>query len=180
MDLFGMPHGSVVWSQRDDVRSELTYTPNWRMGFTGSLRRLAWRNDSQATDNALLESSVNGWWIPRDNLTLYATYLRQNFQLNGVEFNPTLYTTGNETLVYGASYQASPRLLVDLAITGSDSHGATGTDERNLSLGMSYGLTSTAKVSLRASLGDLDTSDEAPLLNYDNRWIELSLSNLIY
>ena len=178
IDSFGVPYGSLVWSQRNDLRTELSFAPTWRTGLTGRLRRTGWTNDSFNTENSLQEGSLYGWWMPRDNVTLYATYLRQNFDLNDVGSNPQQYVSDNETFVYGGSYQASPKMLVDLALTDTNSRGATGTDEWNLWLGFRYALNSSARLALRASLGDFETSDSAPLLNNDHRWVELSLSNL--
>jgi hypothetical protein len=180
LDQFGNPIGSLVWSTKNDTLAELTYARSWRSGFTGRYRRVRWENDDFTTDNAVTSSSLTGWWLPRDALTLYATYLRQQFNLTGIDPDPGQYTTDDETFVYGASYQASPRLLVDLALTDANARGATGVDQSNLWLSAAYLLKDGARLGLRASIGDFATSDDAPALDYDGTWIELGVSKIVF
>jgi len=180
LDINGQPMGSLVWSAKNDTLAELTYARNWRSGLTGQYRKLRWSNDDFSTNNAMISSGLTAWWLPRDTLTLYATYLRQKFNLHGITLDTGQYITDDETFVYGASYQASPRWLINLALTDVDARGATGVDLRNLWLGTAYTLKGGAQLELRTALGDFNTSDEAPLLNYDNRWFELGVSKIIF
>jgi len=180
LDLSGAPIGSLVWASKNDTQAEVTYAPNSRTGLTGRYRMLHWKNDDFSTDNGLTAKSLTGWWLPYDYVTFYATYLNQDFDLHGITLDAGRYTTGDETYVVGASMQASPRLLLDVALTNTRARGATAVDLRNLWLGVGYTLKNGAKLGLRTSFGDFETSDEAPLLNYDARRFELGVSGIVF
>lgn len=180
LDVAGMPIGSLVWASKRDTQAELTYAPTWRTGITGRYRTLRWKNDDFDTDNGLTANSLTGWWLPYDYVTLYATYLNQDFDLHGIAPDTGQYVTGDETFVLGASMQASPRLLLDVAATSTRARGATAADLRNLWLGVGYTLKNGVRLGLRASFGDFETSDEAPLLDYDANRFELGVSHITF
>ncbi|MHB0937102.1 MAG: hypothetical protein ACYDCO_08195 [Armatimonadota bacterium] len=180
LDQFGTPIGTLVWTARNDTQAELSYTLNWRTGLTGRYRKVRWENDDFATNNDMTSSSLTGWWLPYDSFTLYATYLNQDFDLNGITLDAGRYTTEDKTYVIGASLQASPRLLLDVAVTDTQARGATGVDLRNLWLGLGYTLKNGVRLGLRTSFGDFETSDDAPLLDYDARRFELGLSRIVF
>jgi len=180
LDVAGEPIGSLVWASKRDTQAELTYAPTWRTGLTGRYRTLRWTNDDFDTDNGLTAKSLTGWWLPYDYMTVYATYLNQDFDLDGITLDTGRYTTGDETFVFGASMQASPRLLLDVAATSTRARGATAVDLQNLWLGIGYTLKNGVRLGLRTSFGDFETSDEASLLDYDANRFELGVSGIVF
>ena len=179
-DSLGMPYNTLYWTNRSESRGELSYAPAQPFGATGRLRYLTWDNGQMNTDNNLLEGSVYAWWMPQPLLTLYANYLMQDFALALQETNSSAFVTDNDTFVLGGSYQIAPGLLAELVLTDTNGRGAVDVDERQLWLGASYTFTERATIRLRTSFGDFTSTEDAPRLNNSHRWVELSLTNLIY
>lgn len=142
------------------------------MGVTGTWRRILWENADQATDNTIISRDLSGWWMPRDDLTLYAAYLKQDYGLFG-QLGRTPYAADAESFVCGATCQLSDALSVDLSYTDSESWGPAGTDRHIISAGLNYLGSSGDEFSLNLVLDDFGTSENAPTWDYDADLFEL-------
>lgn len=171
---------SLNWSDKADSRVELSYAPAWNMGLTGRWRRVQWENTDLATQNALHERDLYGWWMPNDRATLYANYLRQDFTLDGVELVGQRYTTDSEVIVYGVSYQVTPGFSADLSVTDSDSRGAFDANQRIFTLGLNYDMKNGDRMSLRLSSDDFRTAEDLPNLDYDGDRVELQYIKRVF
>ncbi len=83
-DIANQPTYPLTWSRKDDQSVQVSYTPGWRTGVTGAWRKLFWQNADIATHNTIISRDLSGWWVPRDDLTLYAAYLKQDYGLFGI------------------------------------------------------------------------------------------------
>lgn len=179
-DVVGVPYDTLFWSRRNDMSAEVTLTPTWRTGLTARFQRAALDNYSVGSGSAISQGSLSGWWMPSDRLTLYGTYLHQQYDLHGVSEELPAATSDDEVFTFGAGVRASKRLSVDTAITNADVRGRNLSDQWDAWVGMNYLLSHGARLSLRATLGEFDTVDYTPLLNNDHTWIQLGITNLVF
>jgi hypothetical protein len=162
---------SRLWSRRDDQRLELSYSPGARWGGSAGLRRYVWANTDQDTKSATISRDVNAWWIPTNRATLYATYLSQGFNLDGIALGDS-YTTDGETWVTGLSLQISPKVALESSYTLVNATGAEDADQHILGLGVSYHGAHNTEFSLRTAF-DTNTGNSDPSRSYDTDWTEL-------
>lgn len=135
VDILTGPVGSLFWSSRSDQRLQLAYSPSARTGLTARWRHKAWKNRDFAASNIVVDQDVTAWWLPQDKLTLYATYLDQNFYMREPQ-SPDV--SDASTVVSGVSYQFSPAFSGDIAYTATSVQGSSALGQHVLSLGMSY------------------------------------------
>jgi len=164
-DATDFPEKSLFWSAKDDQQLEVSYAPNWRAGVTARWRQLSWQNKDFATDNALLERNLTGWYLLNDRVTVYATYLVQNFDLTGTD--PTVPAASDGfTLSSGASWQVLPLLNVDIAYSNTDSRGALNLNQRTLSLGTEYQWKFGGRLSAHVALDDFNAEAGSTVPGY--------------
>ncbi|MHB9130840.1 MAG: hypothetical protein ACYDBB_07080 [Armatimonadota bacterium] len=173
-----LPIGSLVWSNKDDQRAELSFSPNWRTGISAEVRRRAWENQDFATDNSIVTKSLFGWWMPSDSLTLFTSLQRQNFNLRGFS-DAGLYLTDADVAVIGASYQINPRLVLDASLTDGEYTGGEQSDQRGYAFGLTYSWPTGDALSFHSSF-DRFNSAVSPDLNYTGRWYEVRFTKAIF
>ncbi|OPZ87374.1 MAG: hypothetical protein BWY76_00496 [bacterium ADurb.Bin429] len=173
VDVFDQPVGaSVLWTQRNRQRFEISYAPTWRWGISAGWQRYFWENDEYATDNTLIDRSVNVWWVPRDILTLYATYLSQSYAYHGAGASDGPASMNDRSLVTGASLQVSPSVSLDASFTNVDTGGRLTSDQRILGFGASFALKGNGSLSMRLARDNYD-DDAAPTEAYDADYAEV-------
>ncbi|MBU1023293.1 hypothetical protein KKB99_03300, partial [bacterium] len=175
IDLTGMPYGALPWSSKNDYRVELAYTTDWQSGLTGRWRSRSWNNSDFVVDNLITGYDVFGWWMPVDELTLYATYLDQNFDLDGLS-NSDSYVSDSNTYVFGATYQPTPEWMLDFSVSDSEASGGVGVNQEVFALGLSYTWPTGEQISFRGAFDRFATSEQATFLDYDSDWFEIKLS----
>ena len=175
IDITGMPTGSLTWSSKKDYRAELSYTTDWQSGLTGRWRSRSWNNYDYLTNNSITEVDLFGWWMPIDELTLYGTYLDQNFDLDGF-LDSDSFVSDSNAYVFGATYQPTPEWMVDFSVTDSESSGGTGVNQEVFALGLSYTWPTGEQISFRGAFDRFATSQQATFLDYDSDWFEIKMS----
>jgi hypothetical protein len=164
---------SVLWSQRDRQQVEVSYTPLARLGLSAGWQRYAWQNEDFATESSFIDRSLNAWWLPRDNVTVYATYLVQTYGLLGVNTTDGLSSTDDRSLVTGVTVQVSPVLSLDASLTNIDAEGRVDSNRKILGFGADLALKGNGSLSLRFATDDLTTAQNAPTEDYDAGFAEL-------
>jgi len=172
--------GSLVWSSKQDQNVELSYNPTMNTGLVAQWHRLGWTNVDFAAENAIVSRSLYGWWMPHEAVTLYASYLKQQFNLTATPDSALYLTDADHDVVVGASFQLTPRLLLDSSFTFASEAGAQGADQQITALGLSYRWPSGTALSVRAVLDNFSPSATATALGYESHWYELRLSKLLF
>ncbi len=177
VNLFENTSGSLVWSSKDDQRVEVTLSPYWRMGATARYRRLVWKNTDFDAKNSLGALDLFGWWLPIDRLTVYGGYLRQAFELNGIE-QTRPYTTDDHAITAGISYQLAHTLVLDADYTNTKTWGFETNTQRTYGLGLNYRWLSGDSLGIRAVRDDF--TGTTPTLDYDGNRYEVRYTKAIY
>ena len=171
--------GSLVWSSKQDAQVELSYNPTWNTGLVAGWHGLGWTNQDFAASNTINTGSLFGWWMPRDAVTLYASYLTQRYNLHATADSDAYVTDARHDLVFGLSWQATPRLCWDGSYTIGGGTGAEGTGQHTTTLGATYRWPTGTALSVRAVLDGFE-ADNLPTLGYESSWYEVQLSKAIF
>ena len=173
--------GSLFWSSKKNQKAELSYNPSGNTGVSAQWRDQAWTNTDFATKNSIDSRSLFAWWMPKEQVTLYASYLRQDFDLSGTTDSALYPTNAGNDGTLGFSLQLSPRLWWDSSFTIAGGNGAEDTNQHITSLGIRYNWPSGASLSARAVLDSFTTSVNVPTsLNYQSHWYEVRLTKAIF
>lgn len=164
---------SILWSHRTRQQVEVSCTPFWRLGMSAGWQRHDWESDSFVSTNALTERNVNMWLIPRDNVTIYSTYLMQEASLFGINTTDGSNTNDDNSLIVGMTMQMSPALSLDISYNTLHGNGQQVSDTNFWGIGMFYTYGKRGSFELRLSSTDFKSSDNEPSQNYKAGYSEL-------
>jgi hypothetical protein len=138
---------------------------------TANWHELKAENRDLAESNSVIDQSLYGWWMPRDQLTLYGTVMQEDFGLMGPSFQN--YATDTKTWTLGGSYQFGPQTFGDLSYTKVVTNGFLGADDRVWAVGLSHHWHSGARLSMDLAIDSFRTSEDTPTLDYEGSHAEV-------
>ncbi|HOS43261.1 MAG TPA: hypothetical protein PK794_06180, partial [Armatimonadota bacterium] len=172
-DALDQPVGTaVLWTRRSRQRVEIACTPGWRWGISAGWQRYGWENAEFTTESTLIDRSVNIWWVPREALTLSATYLSQSYAYHGAGASDGPAAMNDRSLVTGMSLQVSPSVSLDASFTNVDTGGRLASDQRILGFGAHVALKGNGTLALRLARDNYDDAG-APTEAYDADYAEI-------
>jgi hypothetical protein len=123
-----VPGPPVLWNDVERWEGKVSYSPSYRFNVTGRFRSEQWVNEGQRALSEARMAEASAWWMPSQKLTLYGTYQRLDWDINGVDgpiFFEFDYKSNANLYTAGASYQVTPKDYVNCATTHSNVLGAS-------------------------------------------------------
>jgi hypothetical protein len=171
-DLGGSETIPLSWSNKIDEGAQLSYAIGMTAGLSAGYHRRRWENEETATRNSIISRDVSAWWMPNGRLTLYGSYLNQDFGLFDLA-DITPYATNDEIFVVGGNYQFTPRWSAGLSFSDAESSNSLAADQHALTFNLNHITGDGDEVSLRWVVDDFATSEAAPDWNYNANVFEL-------
>ncbi len=160
----------VTWDDVERWEAKAVYSPSSRFSFTGRYRSEDWRNEPQRTASEARMAEASAWWMPWSKLTLYGSYQRLDWDINGVD-GPIFYEFdyGSNANIYtaGGSYQVTPKDYVNVAGTYSSVLGASRSRYSYVSASWRHDWNPTCGFELNAVLDEFYDAPNAGALDYD-------------
>ncbi len=164
-DTGGNPVTTRIWSESEMLRIRATWTPSfWPAGLTAGYRAEERENPNQGTSNEIVTKDITGWWAVRDDVNVTASYMNQDFDLNGILLS-TPFVSESETWTVGANWQISDQTTLDASYARADSFGGISLKQKTFSVNVDHEW-DTHNVRLGVTLDDLDDFN-GTLLGYD-------------